>query len=55
MVIPGVVAFLLAVFERFSKIRFKSSPLFRRYFISDVMRPKPKIATWGLSSLSGIG
>lgn len=37
MAIPGIVAFALAVLERFPKMRFKASPLFRRYFISDVI------------------
>jgi sterol desaturase/sphingolipid hydroxylase (fatty acid hydroxylase superfamily) len=37
MMIPGIVAFLLATLERFTKIRFKASPLFRRHFASDVI------------------
>ncbi len=37
MVIPLIVAFLLATLERFPKIHFKASPLFRRYFASDVI------------------
>jgi sterol desaturase/sphingolipid hydroxylase (fatty acid hydroxylase superfamily) len=37
MVIPGIVAFLLTAFERFSKVRFKASPLFRSYFTTDVI------------------
>src|SRR5215213_8072417 len=37
MMIPAIVAFLLATLERFSKIHFKASPLFRRYFASDVI------------------
>lgn len=37
MAIPGIVAFVLAVLERFSKIHFMASPFFRRYFLSDVI------------------
>jgi len=33
--IIGVTAFLLAAFERFPRLRFRPSPLFRRYFASD--------------------
>src|SRR5262245_157523 len=33
--IIGITAFLLAAFERFSRLRFRPSPLFRRYFASD--------------------
>src|SRR5215510_14144799 len=33
--IIGITAFLLASFERFSRLRFRPSPLFRRYFASD--------------------
>jgi sterol desaturase/sphingolipid hydroxylase (fatty acid hydroxylase superfamily) len=36
MLIPGIVAFLLATLERSQKFRFKASPFFRRYFKSDV-------------------
>ena len=34
--IIGITAFLLAVVERFSRLRFRPSPLFRRYFASDM-------------------
>ena len=37
MVIPGIVAFLIAALERFSKVQFKASPFVRRYFVSDVI------------------
>src|SRR5262245_2511613 len=33
--IIGITAFLLAAFERFSRLRFRPSPLFRRHFASD--------------------
>src|SRR5262249_12113676 len=33
--IIGITAFLLAAVERFSRLRFLPSPLFRRYFASD--------------------
>ena len=33
--IIGITAFLLAAVERFSRLRFRPSPLFRRYFASD--------------------
>src|SRR5262249_59429322 len=34
--IIGITAFLLAAVERFSRLRFRPSPLFRRYFASDM-------------------
>lgn len=37
MVIPGIVAFVLAVLERFSKAHFKASPFLRHHFLSDVI------------------
>src|SRR5262245_65127219 len=33
--IMGITALLLAAVERFSRLRFRPSPLFRRYFASD--------------------
>jgi hypothetical protein len=34
--IIGITAFLLAAVERFSRLRFRPSPLFRRYFAIDM-------------------
>src|SRR4030095_4782450 len=34
--IIGITAFLLAAVERFSRLRFRPSPLFRRYYASDM-------------------
>src|SRR5215470_13094248 len=34
--IIGITAFLLAAVERFSRLRLRPSPLFRRYFASDM-------------------
>jgi hypothetical protein len=37
MIIPGIVALLLSVLERFAKFRYQASPFLRRYFVSDVI------------------
>jgi hypothetical protein len=37
LIIPGIVALLLSVFERFAMFRFKASPFLHRYFVSDVI------------------
>jgi sterol desaturase/sphingolipid hydroxylase (fatty acid hydroxylase superfamily) len=37
MLIPGIAVLLLALLERLSRLRFRSSPLFRRFFTSDVI------------------
>ena len=51
--IIGITAFLLAAVERFSRLRFRHSPLFRRDFASDMFYLLTGFVAGGSLSIAG--